>query len=472
MNLIKIAWRNLWRNKRRTAITGASILFAVFFAILMRAYQLGFYDHMIKSAIGSYAGFLQIQHPAFEHDPSLENSFECSSEFLKTLDSFQGIKAVVPRIETFALASSGEHTKGALVLGIDPEREMSLSDPAGKLVRFRIQSAGIEKLKQEKLVEDDLIKIASHSLQYSFASQEAMAHYFELDSKTDKEVVQKLEQAFSFGGKEMQASENGVLISDRLSKFLRIGPGDTLVLLGQAYRGSSAAGLYPVYGIVKIANPELDNKLVYMPLQAASTFSDLTNRVTSIAINLHDNSDKNMFALQQQLSNQLSQDILKIKNWKELNPVLVQQIESDNQSGKLFLGLLYLIIFFGIFGTVLMMIHERHREMGVLIAIGMRRTRLVLVLMIEMCIMGAMGVLSGLLLSTPFIWIGNKNPMRFYGEMAQIMEEMGFEAVMPLAWFDTYLLWQGLVVALMVVLASIYPLSKIFYIKEAEALKA
>jgi putative ABC transport system permease protein len=79
MNLLKIAWRNLWRNKRRTAITAASILFAVFFAILMRSIELGSYRHMIKSAIESYAGFLQVQHPDYQDDPSLENTINLTA---------------------------------------------------------------------------------------------------------------------------------------------------------------------------------------------------------------------------------------------------------------------------------------------------------------------------------------------------------------------------------------------------------
>ncbi|MGD2035172.1 MAG: hypothetical protein PVF73_08970, partial [Bacteroidales bacterium] len=78
MKLIKIARRNLWRNKRRTAITSASILFAVFFALIMRSFQLGFYDHMIKNAIESFSGFLQVQNVYYQDYTSLENNFEVS----------------------------------------------------------------------------------------------------------------------------------------------------------------------------------------------------------------------------------------------------------------------------------------------------------------------------------------------------------------------------------------------------------
>ena len=70
-DIVKIAWRNLWRNKRRTIITAASIFFAVFFAVVMRSFQLGTYEHMIKQSIESYAGYLQVQQPDYADEPGL-----------------------------------------------------------------------------------------------------------------------------------------------------------------------------------------------------------------------------------------------------------------------------------------------------------------------------------------------------------------------------------------------------------------
>ncbi len=472
MNLLKIAWRNLWRNKRRTAITSASILFAVFFAIVMRSMQLGSYGHMIKSAIESYAGFLQVQHPDYEDDPSLENTIGHTDSILKAIEHIDGIKAVVPHIETFALASTGNQTKGVIVMGIDPEKERKLSNPEHRLVRYRITKHKLEILKADQKIPDDLKGRLADFLYASYSNTGSMASDLELDEKKDKTIIDQIASICYFPGTYLNQNDSGVLISDRLSKYLKLTVGDTLILIGQGYQGATAAGLYPVRGIVKIANPDLDNKVVYMSLNSAQEFSNLRDKVTTIAINLIDNSDENMLIMQDKLNKMISNSDMVVKNWKEFNKVLMQQIQSDNQSGKVMLGFLYLIIFFGIFGTILMMIYERYREFGVLIAIGMKKAKLAITVIIEMVLMGFLGVVTGVILSAPVIYFLHKYPIKLTGEMAQAMLDLGFDPIMPLAWYNTYILWQALVVALMVVIACIFPLRKVLKLKEIEALRA
>lgn len=472
MNLLKIAWRNLWRNKRRTAITSASILFAVFFAISMRSMQLGSYDHMIKSMIESFTGFLQIQQVNYQDDPSLENAFKCSNKLLAELENTPGVKAAVPRVETFALVSSGSLTKGALIIGIDPEREYKLSNPANLIVRYRITQQGINKLKLDNRIPLEVQQKLDVILNNSYTNTGTIAMDLDLDKDKQKNILDIIGSENPFPGKTLDPDDNGVLVSDRLAKYLKLTIGDSLILMGQGYHGSTAAGLYPVRGIVKFANPELDNKLIYMTLLSAQRFASLDDNVTTIAINLTDNSDEGMNAMQNVLNEKLNNTQIVVKNWKQFNKVLKQQIESDNQSGKAFLVLLYFIIFFGIFGTVLMMIYERYHEFGVVVAIGMRKTKLALVMIYELFLIGLIGVFSGIALSIPLIYFLHYNPIRLTGDMAQAIEDMGLEAVLPLAWLDTYIFWQALVVMLMVMLSCIYPLRKILKLKEAEALRA
>lgn len=472
MNYLKMAWRNLWRNKRRTAITTASILFAVFFALFMRSFQLGFYAHMIKNAIENFSGFLQVQNVDYQDDSSLENTFECTDSMLNSIADIEGIKAVVPRMETFALASSGNQTKGALISGIDPEKEKNLSNPENFLVRYRVTLPVVKALQNSNELPEKIKEKLNMISNKSYTNLGTMAMDMEIDEAENKDYLEVIGKASAIPGNYLREDDDGVLVSDRLAKYLKIFIGDTLILLGQGYHGATAAGLYPVRGIVKIPSPELDNKLIYMTLPVAQAFGGLGDRVTTLAINLDNNSEKNMLAYQNLLNKKIADPKIVVKNWMEYNKVLKQQIEGDNQSGQAFMALLYFIIFFGIFGTVLMMIHERYRELGVLVAIGMRKTKLAITFIYEMFLMGILGVAAGTILCLPFLYFFHVNPIHLTGDLAQTMEDMGFEPVMPLAWIKMYVLWQGLIVAFMVVLSCLYPLRKVLKLKEIEALRA
>ncbi len=85
--LLKIAWRNIWRNKRRTFITVASIMFALFFAIIMRGFGKGSYAKMKQNAIEAYSGYLQIQKKGYWDDKTINNSFAIDSELLRDFEA-------------------------------------------------------------------------------------------------------------------------------------------------------------------------------------------------------------------------------------------------------------------------------------------------------------------------------------------------------------------------------------------------
>jgi len=134
--------------------------------------------------------------------------------------------------------------------------------------------------------------------------------------------------------------------------------------------------------------------------------------------------------------------------------------------------MLYFIIFFGIFGTVLMMIAERKREFGVMIAIGMQKKKLKGIITIEMALLGAIGVISGMIASAPVILYFYYFPVVLAGDLGKMMEDYGWDAVMPTAWFGPYFYWQAVIVAIMVSVATLYPRRKIGKLKEIEALRS
>jgi|UPI0003B28C2E ABC-type transport system, involved in lipoprotein release, permease component len=466
--IIKIAWRNLWRNKRRTIITASSIFFSIFFAILMRSFQLGTYDHMIRQSIESYSGYLQVQNTEFKDDPTLDNTIDITPEQLSAIKSDPNVKVAVPRIESFSLASTGTLSKGVMVAAISPALEKNMTNPEHNLVRYIFSGKAIDTLKSNKDIPKDISARVSKLKDQSFTNKKFMAEELELNS-SDSLLINIISSICSIKANYLNENDSGLLVSYRLSQYLKVSVGDSIVLMGQGYQGMSAAGLFPVRGIIKVPSPDLDNKLIYMTLSNAEGYLSAYGKLTSIAINLK-NTDE-MTATQERVSAIFdNQSEIVVKNWEEISPVLKQQIEGDSNGGILFIMILYVIIFFGIFGTVQMMISERKREFGVMISLGMKKGRLALIIITEMLFLGSLGIFSGMVASIPFMLYGHIHPIRITGELAKIYIDMGFDPVMPMLLFESYFFIQAAVVFLMVLAATILPVRSILKINIIKAL--
>lgn len=389
---LTLAWRNIWRNKRRTIITLSSITFAVLLSCIMRSLQLGSYERMIDNAVRFHLGFIQIHKQGYWDDKTIDNSFDLSEDLLTELESHPLIPTVVPRLESFALASFLNKTKGVMVMGIDMDRE------------------------------DQLTQIKS-----------------------------KLSE-----GNLLGEQDDGLLIAQGLATYLKIGIGDTLVLLGQGYHGASAAGIFPVRGILRFPNPVQNDQLVFMNLPKSQWFYDAAGLITSMAIVVE--RVRNVPSIKVDISTKLDSSKYEVMDYIEMMPELHQSIELDDASGKVTRFVLYLVIGFGMFGTFLMMTNERLYEFGIMMAVGMKRHKMQAILLLEMLIMSLFGVLVGIALSLPIVSYYHKNPIYFSGEEAKAIESFGIEAVYVFSLDASIFYNQAWAIFVMALAFSIYPL--------------
>jgi len=401
---VKIAWRNLWRNRRRTLLTIASVLFALFLALIMRSMQLGSYSNMVESAVKSSTGYIQVHEKGYWADKSIDNTFETSDSFKAMIRDHPNVSLIIPRLETFALLSSGKQTKGAAVIGTNPALENASSGLEAKLV------------SGEYLDEDD----------------------------------------------------QAVLIADGLAKYLKVNVGDTLVLLGQGYHGQTAAGAYPVKGIISFVQPDMNNLMTFIPLALAQELYSTPDRLTSLSILLTD--PDQMRKTRDELIDK-SPEHLEIMVWDEMLTEMVNAIEGDNISSQFMLGILYLVVGFGILGTILMSTMERKKEFGIMVAVGMRRTKLAIIVFIETLIISILGIFAGVLTSFPLILYFYHNPVPLTGEAAEAMIEYNMEPVMPFLLEPGYFINQSVVVIIITMLTLIYPMTVIGRFKIVNAIK-
>jgi putative ABC transport system permease protein len=404
---LTLAWRNIWRNRRRTLITAFSIMFAVVFAVFAKSLNEGVYEEMVGNMVRFHTGYLQIQDPLYEEEPSLDNALYFDAALAQEVSqASEYIEYVIPRIETFALAAGQEQSRGTFLLGIEPELEQRLNELGDRIVEGRIFSRG----------------------------------------------------------------DGTAVLAEGLARRLNLAVGDTVVLLGQGRFGMTAAGAFPIAGLMRHPLREMNDQLVYLSLPDAQWLFSMDDHVTNLLV--APTEMRRTDAAAADLRELLADDGLRVLTWQELSPDLVQTIEFDRVSDSIMFGVLYMIIGFGIFGTVLTMTLERRREFGMLLSIGMRRSRLGMVLLAETLLISSLGVVFGLGVGYALMHYFHANPIHLSGDSAEVIQDMGIDPVMTASLDPGILFSQAVVVFVMAFVICLYPIAKVARLNIIEAARS
>jgi len=149
-----VAWRNLWRNRRRTWLTAGGIAFAVWMLVVALSMQDGTFEIMIDNGARLLLGHVEIQHPAYADDPRIEHTLTVDQALLDKLDALPGLVTVAPRLQAYALVSAGERSFGAQILGVDPTLEASWSTLPSQLGAGRYLAGPGEAVLGAKLARN------------------------------------------------------------------------------------------------------------------------------------------------------------------------------------------------------------------------------------------------------------------------------------------------------------------------------
>jgi ABC-type lipoprotein release transport system permease subunit len=403
--MLKLAWRNIWRNRGRSVITIAAVMFCVIFAVVLRSFQVGVWENMIHEIVGNNFGYLQIHEDGFWADQSLDRTMDLGAVNSEELLAVDGVDRLIPRIESFSLLYHGSNTKGSLVMGIDPAVELP----------------GLQ-------LDDILLE-----------------------------------------GRSFSRDDSVIVVSEGLAKYFNVGLGDTLLFMGQGYHGATAYGAFPIGGIARMTNPELNKQLVLMPLQKAQYMYNCSDRATTLVVAVDKDSDYEAVGAALKGS---GAEGLEILEWKELFPEIIQTIEVDMAGGRIFVTILYFIISFVLLGTVIMMVAERQREFGILVSIGMKKTKLAFVTLLEniMLIMG--GAIVGMAVVKPVQFYFKYNPIDLSGQMKEAIEQYNFEPKLYTTTSFIINLNHGTIIFIIGVLVSLYAVVKIMKLNPIESMRS
>ena len=228
VSITALAWRNLWRNKRRTGLMLAGITFSGLLVVLINSLQVGAFDMLVDNTVRFFTGHVQVQHPAFLDDPRMEHTVQGAATRVAALASREGVTAVAPRAQAFALvAASVDHddvdppATGALIIGIDRKREFGSIRHTVSDGRF-IEAAG-----------------------------EAIA-------------------------------------GTKLARNLHAGVGDEVAVLGNTADGSVAAMVVTIVGIFETGIAEIDRSQLLLNLEGFQEAFGMGDQVHSIAVTIAD----------------------------------------------------------------------------------------------------------------------------------------------------------------------------------------
>lgn len=362
--LLKLAVRNLLRNKRRTAITMTGIALGLALMVFSNNISFGSHNAMLRTAIGMMAGHVVIQGQGYQDDPDSKIKVLHSGELAESVRKTVPDAIVTRRIYMDGLLVSPVASTSVVIKAIEPSLELQVVDLDDKIV------------DGEWLADDD---------------------------------------------------DRGILLGQALAERLDVGLGDKVVFMGQPDGDEVESRLFRLRGVFRTGSPEIDGFTALAPLSAAQELLQGEDPVTQIAVNLPDDrgTSAGTDQVQSLVAGFSGGGALEVLPWQRAIPDIVEFVELDSAYSDGIWAVLGIIVSMGVVNTVLMSVLERVREFGVMMAVGLKPRKLALMVLAEGAFMGAVsaviGVALGLLITWPFLTMG----IDFSGEYGESMEAAG-----------------------------------------------
>ena len=339
----RLAWRNLWRRKRRTWLTVGAMVFSNILLVFMISLQLGMYGMMIENTLKAQTAHLQVQAPGYKDDHKMRQVVPEVEQVAQRIR--EGLKSdlVAARATAFALVSSAERSYGLQITGVEPQFEAQVSSLPGLI-------------KEGTFFTDPM------------------------------------------------AGE--IVIGQTLAKNLQVGLGDELTFIGSGRDGSIAAAVAVVVGIFESGMADLDRSFAEIPLGFFQDTFSMEGAGHAIAILAPSLVQVGAIRSQVDSLLPEGVDLV-VHDWDTLLPGLKQAIQADFVSAWFMYGVLIVLVAFSVLNTQLMSVLERTKEFGITMALGVTPGRLGRLVLLETALMGFVGMILGMLLGAALVlWLG------------------------------------------------------------------
>ena len=430
---VRIGWRNLWRNRRRTAVILTAIVLGVWSMLLLGALMRGLAQEMVDNGIRTLTGHVQIHAAGYRSDPVAAHAITDPAAVTATVDRVLGgapwDARWIERVRVPVVLNTARHTGGATLVGIDPKREPELS----------------------------------------FIGPKAIAD-----------------------GRFLEPGEtDGIVVGRALLDEMESELGHTMVITAQDRHGTVVSRSFRVVGVFRAELQATEKRFVFVSRQEAERWLAMDGAVSEIAIEVadYDQADAAAARLRRALASETArsgaagsagsaesggkptlQAPLEVESWRQLLPV--ERAVFDLYVG--FIQLWYVVVFiamgFGVVNTILMAVFERMRELGLLKALGMRPGAIVGEVLIEAVFLLLLGTAVGNLLGWASVAALSVHGIDL-SAMAAGMEMWGLSRVVYPVLSRQDLVLANAVVLLLGLVVSVYPAIKAARFTPVEAMR-
>ena len=357
MDLVfRLAWRNLWRQPRRTWLTIGAMMFSNTLLVFMISLQFGMYGLMIDNTLQAFTGHLQIQAPGYIDDQKMRQTVPDIVPLADSLRAEFPAQNIAVRASGFALVSSADRSYGIAVFGVEPPFEPGVSTLPGLLSQGRF------------LGDNDAAEI---------------------------------------------------IIGAALARNLKVGLGDELTLLGSGRDGSFAAAVVNIVGIFDSGIADFDRSITEIPLGLFQDTFYMNGSGHHIVFNAGGIDGVAELQGRVEAALPAGENLV-VHDWDALQPGLQQAIKADMSSAFFMYGILVILVAFSVLNTQLMSVLERTHEFGIVMSLGLTPGRLGRLVILETSIMGVLGLVLGAVLGGLFTYWFSVNGFAYPGmdEMA------------------------------------------------------
>lgn len=399
--VLRIAWRNLGRNRRRTLITGAGIALGAAMCIGAIGILDGLDKQIVTSVTDAEIGHVQVHAPDYLRSRKLNDAFELG-ELVPAIEHTPHVVGVAPRIYGWGFASRDTQSAGVQLMGVDPARESTVTT---LLAGTALPAAPTPWKKGQPLSEEQRAKDATLT---KAATDAAISEIENMTAPAGDASVRDETRSLLAQLSPRPDAPLPALLGAGLARKLRVASGDTIDVISQDTDGVQIDVELRVVGTLRTSNDALDRTRIVMNWRDLQHMLGLDARVHELAIRVDDPGLATQVA--QALHQTPSLAPLDVEAWTKLRPDALAIVGANDALSATLVFLIFLVAGLGVTNTMLMSILERKREFGVLKALGMRPAMLMGMVVAETVFLAtvaaSIGLLAGLGLDEYLLHVG------------------------------------------------------------------